>query len=232
MTPAGSLADSIACCNPIAASRNKRGRSPYSVGEAYAEPEKQWSLFNDLLYYSICALDQKDWFPTVPTRSWLGIQPMQEVATRYPVFRQGEPGTHCSVEASDPHLRTQGLHRNGKNRAMQKTCRSGHTFEKSTDCSVCPTCERSRGWLARSPRSELRPHGHSRMQRYGTWRNWPPGQSVICSTFMGWVRRPLESFVSTLPQWDSASSPEVHRSPRYGVQATGFTWLAWESRCR
>ena len=29
-----------------------------------------------------------------------------------------------------------------KNSKMEQTCERGHTYEKSTDCPVCPICER------------------------------------------------------------------------------------------
>jgi hypothetical protein len=32
---------------------------------------------------------------------------------------------------------------------VKKTCANGHTFEKSSDCPTCPTCEQAR--LASSP---------------------------------------------------------------------------------
>jgi hypothetical protein len=35
---------------------------------------------------------------------------------------------------------------------VQKTCANGHTFEKTTDCPVCPTCDRSRTGSSSFPR--------------------------------------------------------------------------------
>ncbi len=35
---------------------------------------------------------------------------------------------------------------------MKKTCPNGHTFEKSSDCPTCPTCEKAKQYNPEFPR--------------------------------------------------------------------------------
>ena len=62
-----------------------------------------------------------------------------------------------------------------KNRPVEKTCANGHTFEKTTDCPVCPTCERSRtasGGFPKIGGPATRALENSKIQRLEELANW------------------------------------------------------------